>query len=87
MVIQCRVYQARNGLIYLSRGDGLAYTSLTLQQVSDLRLDLYSLDDFSLKDFKKAYHTAHPFRMRLTWEILKKYDRQQLEASLGALRK
>lgn len=27
------------------------------------------------------------FRMRLTWEILKKYDRQQLEASLGALRK
>ena len=45
MVIQCRVYQARNGLIYLSRGDGLAYTSLTLQQVSDLRLDLY--------------HTAH----------------------------
>ncbi len=58
MVIQCRVYQARNGLIYLSRGDGLAYISLTLQQVADLGLDLYSLDDFSLKDFKKAYHTA-----------------------------
>ena len=87
MVIQCRVYQARNGLIYLSRGDGLAYTSLTLQQVSDLRLDLYSLDDFSLKDFKRRIIPRNHFRMRLTWEILKKYDRQQLEASLGALRK
>lgn len=58
MVIQCRVYQARNGLIYLSQGNGLAYISLTLQQVADLGLDLYSLDDFSLKDFNKAYHTA-----------------------------
>lgn len=58
MVIQCRVYQARNGSIYLSRGNGRAYTPLTLQQVTDLGLDLYSLDDFSLENFKKAYHTA-----------------------------
>lgn len=42
MVIQCRVYQARNGSIYLSRGNGRAYTSLTLQQLTDLGLDLYS---------------------------------------------
>lgn len=49
------VYQARNGRIYLSGGQGCTYTSLTLQQVVDLGLDVYSLDDFSLDLFKKAY--------------------------------
>lgn len=55
MNIKCHVYQARNGLIYLSHGDGRVCSALILQQVNDLRLDLYSLDDFSLEDFKKAY--------------------------------
>lgn len=55
MNIKCHVYQAKNGLIYLSRGDGRIYSALTLQQVGDLGLDVYSLDDFSLEKFKKAY--------------------------------
>lgn len=55
MNIKCRVYQAKNGLIYLSRGDGRVYSALTLQQVGDLGLDVYSLDDFSLENFNKAY--------------------------------
>lgn len=55
MNINCNIYQAKNGLIYLSRGDGYMNSALTLQQISDLGLDLYSLDDFSLKDFKNAY--------------------------------
>lgn len=55
MNIKCHVYQAKNGLIYLSRGDGRVNSALTLQQVAELGLDLYSLDDFSLKDFRNAY--------------------------------
>lgn len=55
MNIKCHVYQAKNGLIYLSRGEGRVYSALTLQQVADLGLDLYALDDFSLKDFRNAY--------------------------------
>ena len=55
MNIKCHVYQAKSGLIYLSRGDGRVNSVLTLQQVAELGLDLYSLDDFSLKDFKNAY--------------------------------
>lgn len=55
MNIKCNVYQAKNGLIYLSCGDDRICSALTLQQVADLGLDLYSLDDFSLKDFRNAY--------------------------------
>ena len=55
MNINCHVYQAKDGLIYLSRSGGRVCSALTLQQVADLGLDLYSLDDFSLKDFREAY--------------------------------
>lgn len=55
MKINCHVYQAKNGLIYLSCGGGRVNSALTLQQVADLGLDLYSLDDFSLNDFRNAY--------------------------------
>lgn len=55
MNIKCHIYQAKNGLIYLSCGDGRVCSALTLQQIADLGLDLYSLDNFSLKDFRAAY--------------------------------
>ena len=38
MNIKCHVYQAKNGLIYLSCGDGRVCSALTLQQVADLGL-------------------------------------------------
>lgn len=54
--MEFNVYQARNGRIYLSGGQGRTYTALTLQQVMDLGLDVFSLDDFSFEQYKKAYH-------------------------------
>ena len=36
MTIKCHVHQAKNGLIYLSCGDGRSYSALTLQQITDL---------------------------------------------------
>lgn len=57
MNIRLQIYQAKNGFIYLSCGNGCTNTALTLQQIVDLGLDLYSVDDFSLEAFKKAYPT------------------------------
>lgn len=55
MTIKCHVYQAKNGLIYLSCGDGRSYSALTLQQITDLGVDVYALDDFNLENFREAY--------------------------------
>lgn len=35
MNIKCHVYQAKNGLIYLSRSDGRVNSALTRQQRAD----------------------------------------------------
>jgi len=47
------IYQARNGKIILVMGNGL--TQLTEQQVKDLYIDVYDLQDFDYEDYKKAY--------------------------------
>jgi len=47
------IYQARNGLIYLQMGDKV--TLLTFDQIGDLRLNLYDLDEFDYDAFVRAY--------------------------------
>lgn len=47
------VYQATNGKIYLLMGKG--YTPLTEQQVIDLGIDVYSLQEFKYELYKSAY--------------------------------
>ena len=42
-----------NGKIILVMGNGL--TQLTEQQVKDLYIDVYDLQDFDYEDYKKAY--------------------------------
>ena len=49
-------YQARNGGIYLNRHKKKSgYTSLTLKQIIDLKLDVTKLEDFLKEDYKKFY--------------------------------
>lgn len=55
MKLKLNAYQAKSGLIYLSSDGGRAYTALSSQQIEDLGIDVYSLDDFDLQLFKKAY--------------------------------
>lgn len=47
------IYQAKNGKMNLLMGNN--YTELSLKQINDLGLDIYSLVDFDYDDFKKAY--------------------------------
>lgn len=47
------IYQARNGKIYVQLGNNI--TDLTYQQIEDLKIDVYELDEFSHEDFIKAY--------------------------------
>jgi hypothetical protein len=47
------VFQARNGLIFLSMGRG--QTPLSENQISILGIDVYSLIAFDYDLFKKAY--------------------------------
>ena len=49
------LYQARSGAIILAMGNN--FSPLTKEQVNDLSIDVYSLEDFSLDDFKKYYQT------------------------------
>lgn len=49
-----KFYQARNGKIFIVFGAGLA--ALTLTQITELKLDVYSLLDFDIDLFKKAYN-------------------------------
>ena len=53
MTVKCYIYQARNGLIYLSLGH--AYTVLTEKQVNELRVCVQELEDFDYELYKKAY--------------------------------
>jgi len=46
-------YQAINGKICLRIGSKA--TPLTLQQINDLEIDVYALEDYSHDDFLKAY--------------------------------
>ena len=50
---KCSLYQARNGKVYIVIGT--RYTELSLQQINDLGVDLYSLEDFNLGDYRAAY--------------------------------
>lgn len=47
------IYQARNGGVYISSGS--LSTELSRKQIDDLRIDVYSLDDFDYECFKKHY--------------------------------
>lgn len=47
------IYQAKNGGIYISKGS--LYTELSRKQIEDLRIDVYSLDDFDYECFKNHY--------------------------------
>lgn len=82
MNIKCHVYQAKNGLIYLSCGDGRVCSALTLQQVADLGLDLYSLDNFSLKDFRVAYPASQSPQEALEGQPA---SNEHLEQAVGAM--
>lgn len=48
------IYQARNGAIMLVMGSST--TPLTMSQINDLSLDVYSLMDFDMDDFQKYYN-------------------------------
>jgi hypothetical protein len=48
------IYQAVNGKIYIMMGN--SYTPLTLEQVQDLNIDIYSLENFDIELFKKVYY-------------------------------
>lgn len=53
MTAKCFIYQARNGLIYISTGS--ANTQLTEKQVNELRICVYNLEDFDYDLYQKAY--------------------------------
>ena len=48
------IYQAVNGKIYITMGS--SYTPLTLEQVQDLNIDVYLLEEFDIELFKKVYY-------------------------------
>ncbi|MFT4093241.1 MAG: hypothetical protein QM640_06340 [Niabella sp.] len=48
------IYQARNGSIHIIMGN--VQTTLTLQQINELFLDVYSLPEFDHDLFVKFYH-------------------------------
>lgn len=50
-------YQSRSGHIRI--GYGTASTTLTRQQIDELRIDVYSLEAFDYDDFLKAYSTPN----------------------------
>lgn len=47
------IYQARNGAIML--GMGSRHAVLTEEQIQNLMVDIYALDDFSLTDYQQYY--------------------------------
>ena len=47
------IYQAKKGTIYILLAD--KYTELTLNQVNELDIDVFTLTDFDYDLFKKAY--------------------------------
>ena len=49
-----KIYQGRNGAIYLLMGN--RQTALTLQQIEDLSLDVYQLINYSHNDYLSYYH-------------------------------
>lgn len=50
---QCKFYQGKNGAIYILIGN--CYTALTENQINDLRICVYDIDDFSLEDYQRYY--------------------------------
>jgi len=49
------IYQAKDGAIYLRNGG--KSTRLSHQQINDLVLVVFELDDFDFDEYKKAYST------------------------------
>jgi len=58
-----RFFQSRSGHIRI--GYGRASTILTRQQIDELFIDVYSLEDFDYDDFLKAYSTPNKACSRL----------------------
>ena len=58
-----RFFQSRSGHIRI--GYGRASTMLTRQQIDELFIDVYSLEDFDYDDFLKAYSTPNKACSRL----------------------
>lgn len=48
-----KIYQAKNGKLFILMGNSV--TALTMQQIQDLHIDVYSLPEFDYDDFCKAY--------------------------------
>ena len=53
MTVECYIYQARNGLIFICIGN--ARTPLTKKQIDELYIPVLELDDFDFDLYKKAY--------------------------------
>ena len=49
------IYQARSGKIILQMSNNFA--ELSKDQINDLSVDVYSLNDFNYDDYKKAYNS------------------------------
>lgn len=47
------IYQGKNGCIYIQMGS--AFTALNLQQINALCIDLYSLPEFDIDNYKLWY--------------------------------
>lgn len=51
------IYQARNGKIYIAMGKG--FTPLTEQQINELGIDVYTIQEFDYDLFISAYSNVH----------------------------
>jgi len=64
-------YQAKNGAIYLRNGS--RSTKLSHQQIDDLALVVFELNDFDFDEYKKAYNTEIAL-LDAAREVIKWYD-------------
>lgn len=55
MFMRLKVYQAKNGGIYVTDKTGAKYTVLTIQQLKGLQINCESLEDFDKTAFDKYY--------------------------------
>jgi hypothetical protein len=53
MEIKVKIYQARNGKIYICAGN--MATALTEAQISELHLSIFDIDDLDFELYKQAY--------------------------------
>jgi len=78
------IYQSKSGAIYMLMG--AAFTQLTLKQINELGIDVYSLLDYNHDDFQKAYAEHNmPSAKRIDSAQLAKAEPKLIRACRSAL--